>query len=80
MRERADYMSRGLAFVRGAACVSRVVWRTTCRLGLSPRKLSYQEPTRFSWHGAKEPAARKKTSRLFLFRAALIKRNEGELY
>lgn len=61
---RALYVFR--ASLCALRCVCCVVWQTTCHLDLSPCKLLYQEPTRFSWHAAKEPAAHKQADCCFL--------------
>lgn len=64
----------------GSPCACRrlccVVWQTTCRLDLSPCKLLYQEPTRFSWHGAKEPAVHKQVD-CFFFMLLLLREIQG---
>lgn len=53
-----------------------IVWRTTCRLDLSLCKLLYQGPTRFSWHGAKEPAAHKQVD-CYFFMPLLLRGIQG---
>lgn len=63
--------------VRSEACVP---WsgQTTCRPHLSLCKLSYQEPTRFSWHGANELAVHKQVD-CYFFVPLLIRQTKGEL-